>query len=125
MKNLILSLLFLLVAGCSTVKEGSDPLIVHAQQVKRNYLYTADTIVKFEYANRNQLWKVSNSIKKTADKIREYTPVLLDTIDKSIERYRVYKNDVNKTDLVNTINLVTDNIAIAAKAYSDAKGSLK
>jgi hypothetical protein len=113
------------VAGCSTVKEGSDPLIVHAQQVKRNYLYTADTIVKFEYANRNQLWKVSNSIKKTADKIREYTPVLLDTIDKSIERYRVYKNDVNKTDLVNTINLVTDNIAIAAKAYSDAKGSLK
>lgn len=111
----------MLVGGCASVAPGSDPLIVHAQQVKRNYLYSADTLVKFEFNHRNELWKVNTGIKKTTDSIRELTPVFLDSMDKSIATYKVYKNAVNKDDLTTQIKLLTDNIAIIAKTYADAK----
>ena len=121
MKILLAILSVVVLVGCSTVAPGNDPLIVHAQQAKASYIYTADTFLRFEYENRNSIWKKTTEVKKIADRIREQTPEILRLTDEAIARYKAYKMNVNQVELIDRITIITQTIADITQVYNRAK----
>lgn len=125
MKNLILSSLVVLLAGCASIKPGNDPLIVHADQSRKALVETADSFVALEKNNRDYFWSVSKSIKHTADGIRATVPPILIALDASVDRYRAHKTSVQSSDLELRIAIVTSTIADITAAYLKAQDNLK
>jgi hypothetical protein len=102
--------------ACSSILPGSDPVVVHAEQVEKIAMTTFDTYVRLEFKNRDQLKKVSLDFEKAADKIRVGATNWVASLDRTILAFKHSKTPENKADLVTA--LATLNTALAeAEGY--------
>jgi hypothetical protein len=91
------------VPGCAMFgggyDPGADPIVVNAQQVRQVAFDTVDTYLKFEKANRIELWRVTPEFKKVADELRVQFPLSLKVYAVTLDGYKAVRDATNRAQL--------------------------
>ncbi len=82
----------LLLAGCSALAPGADPVVVRAEQTAGAAKKTLDNFFQFERANRDSLWKLDHGIKHTADILRVRAPASIKALRAATKTYKAVKS---------------------------------
>lgn len=91
-----------LFTGCATkssVEQGSEALVINAEQVQVMALEAVDAFLLFEAQNRETLWKVNPGIKKAADQLRQTFPASNATFLNVLARYKESRTLENRANL--------------------------
>lgn len=99
--------------GCTAVQEGSDPIVVRAEQASRYAFEIFDTFVSEEKRNRTVWRQISPEIENAANKIRREGKT---GVEKLIEVTRTYKSNrtpENRANLITWTAVVQDLVRIA------------
>jgi hypothetical protein len=108
-----IALLFVL-AACSTLSPGADPVVVNAERTTALAVDTFDTFLHLEYNNRAQLAAISPEIHKYAETIRRNGQTWLQTARTLTQAYKTNGTAQNKASLETAI-------AVLAAAISDSQ----
>jgi hypothetical protein len=100
--------------GCVTVKEGSDPLVVRAEQIAESSLTAMDSFVSWEFRNRQVL---APDVKAAADLVRELGPLYLSNVRTATKIYKGEKSKPNADQLQAAINTLNELLNEARKYY--------
>ena len=115
MKNLILIFLLALTCfGCVTVKDGSDPLLVRAEQIAETAYDSMDAFVLWEYKNRSVL---TPDVKASADLVREFGPRYLEAVRAATRSYKAERTQPNAQQLQSAINVLQSLLDDARNYY--------
>lgn len=107
--------------GCAAVQEGSDPVVVRAQQAQSLSLQILDSFVLYEYNNRGALLAVSPEIKKAADNVRKRAPMAFESLSNALATYKANRTPENKANLVTYLAVVEQLQAEAVKWLATAR----
>jgi len=91
-----------LLTGCATkatVAEGSEVLVVNAEQAQVMALEAVDAFLLFEAQNREALWQVNPGIKRAADQLRETFPDTNKSFLRVLRKYKESRTPENRADL--------------------------
>lgn len=98
------------IVGCKNansyiVAEGSDPVIVRAEQTLAISFATVNAFINWEHANRRV---AGPQVTKAADAIRKAAPDVFRLANSLLQKYKAAKSEENKSQLNNAISAVTD-----------------
>jgi hypothetical protein len=93
-----LALLFVL-AACSTLTPGADPVVVNAERTTALAADTFDTFLHVEYNNRAQLAAISPAIHTYAEVLRRNGQTWLQTARALTKTYEANRTAQNKASL--------------------------
>lgn len=101
MKNrfFLVPLILILMAGCSTVAPGSDPILVNAQRTAQSAHQTFDLLFKVERENEAYVKRYAPSVHDGVNAIRRQAPQAEDNLWEAIEAYRTNRTAENKASL--------------------------
>lgn len=128
-----LALMLSALAGCESgcaflkqgsVAEGSDPIVVGAQQLRAEATSAMNTLFTLELANGDALFAINPSIKHTVDGFRKVTPTYIRGLTEAIDSFKVAKNETNATKLSIAVALLRDNLGGVQKAIADTQAAL-
>jgi len=102
------------LTGCVTVKEGSDPIVVRAEQVAESALEAMDSFVSWEFRNRAA---VSEDVRAAADLVRELGPLYLANVRTATKVYKGEKSKPNADQLQAAITALQQLLDEARKYY--------
>lgn len=114
--SLATAVAILFIAGCATIEPGNDKLVVQAERTTKLALETFDTLLKWEYDNREVLSPIPE-IRASADRIRERGPGWLKTARTLTKAYKENRTDENKAALETWV-------ALLRAAIKEAQGYL-
>jgi predicted metal-dependent hydrolase len=111
MVRLILCLALVVMAGCASVQEGHDPVVVRAEQSLSIAFDTVDTFLKIEHGNREVIKAKVPEVHAFAEKLRERVtvggktqPYAISLIQSATEVKNAYKRN---RSLENRANLIS------------------
>jgi hypothetical protein len=92
----------LVFSGCGTmtVKEGADPIVVHAEQAAEGALETFDTFVLFEFQNRTALLALNPDIHKAAEEIRANGLTWIADLRAVTQAYKYNRSSSNRVSVI-------------------------
>lgn len=105
--------LVVLNTGCASVAEGSDPTVVNAERLSAGAFDIIDSFLQYEHANRQALWNVDQSIKQVADKLRDETPVAIESLRNATKAYKSNKTPEGLATLKTLLAVVNQLLADA------------
>lgn len=106
--------------GCAGVKEGSDPLVVRAEQASEIAFETFDTFLKFEFENKELLLKTDPKIHETADLIRRDGLTWISDLREATKAYKKARDPDSQAKLHNSLTAL-QNVLTQAQKYLERK----
>jgi hypothetical protein len=123
MKILITLALCNILAFCSTLQPGADPVVVNAEQTLRLYRATAQLVVDTENQSRASLMQVNPQvalqIKHGVDVIRAKSDTWTTALVTEIEAYQTNKSAQNMNNLQKAVADISTGLAQAQTILSN------
>jgi hypothetical protein len=131
MKKLLLIIpVAFLMAGCATIKSGSDPIVVRAEQSEQVAFATFDTFLKIDNANRQFFRTSLPAVHQFAEWLR--TPIgnppsqrgiaMIESFDKVKVAYKSNRTPDNKANLITALATLEAAIAETQKQLNATTG---
>lgn len=95
-QNIILSVLFIALIGCSTLKPEADPVVVRAEQTVKIAFDVCDAFLAWEFANRVA---IPDQIHNYATSLRDSGPLAFQTARALTKAYKQNRSAENKATL--------------------------
>jgi len=123
-KLLILVGLACLLASCSTVSTGSDPVIVGAEKTRSLATITFTTLWQLEKDNRLALWAVSHDFKHQTDFTRTNAPLWVADLTGAIAAYKAVKGPTTQQLLLKSEESLLGHATDASKLSSSITNAI-
>lgn len=129
---LLLASLMIGATGCGTVqvKEGSDPVIVHAEWLAENGLNSVDQFLRWERENEAALLKAKPGLNLTANHLRRTFPDQVKSLRIATKRYALDKSNAGQVAalsraVLDVANQVRSQMGLPPLTLPDAKPSVR
>lgn len=107
--------------GCASVEQGSETLVVRAEQTYQGAAQVFKAFTTFEFNNRAYLNTVSGDIEKAANTIRMDGFTALESLQKAVVAYKADRTAENRTTIDTWLARVTALEGIVTEYMSKAK----
>lgn len=110
-------------SGCRSVAEGSDPVVVRAEQAADISFEIMDAYLSLEENNREYLRTVSPEFEKAAIRVRTDGKAAIENLRSATKTYKQNRTPENKANITTWLATVEEIRRIAAKYITTVKVS--